>query len=215
TLPAEARTASSAARGSETVEAGRVLEGELAAATECSLVDIKHRKMGVNIAGDEEIVKRIEGYQAWLQQAAMAEVPEVPGAPKYVGVEACGSCHQEQLTNWKATFHAKAWETLEADPDGGAKDPECVSCHVSGYLQPGGARRIEDTKAFRGVQCESCHAPVATHPAGEKHGKVTEELCRKCHSETRDPEFAYETYLKFATCMKSHDPAANRVPKPK
>ncbi|MCE9581103.1 MAG: hypothetical protein K8T20_01165 [Planctomycetes bacterium] len=200
-------------RYADAVRTGKPLEAEAAAAAECSLVDFDAKKLSGTIKGDPAVLKRIDEYKAWSRQAMMADVPEVAGAPKYTGAEACGACHKEQLANWKATVHAEAWESLEKDPDGGAQDPECVSCHVSGFLQPGGVRKIEDTGPFRGVQCESCHAPVATHPGGAKHGKIGEALCKNCHSETRDPDFVYATYLKFATCTKPHDPATNRVPR--
>ncbi|MEK7470018.1 MAG: multiheme c-type cytochrome [Planctomycetota bacterium] len=195
------------------VRAGTRLEEEAMAAAKCSLVEFKSRRLSSSQLGDPEVLKRIEEYKAWSRGAALAAAPDDPKAPQYVGAEACGACHKEQLANWKSTIHSHAWDSLVADPDGGAQDPECVSCHVSGFLQPGGTRRIEDTAPFRGVQCESCHTPVAKHPGGAKFPRMTDGLCRTCHSETRDPDFVFATYLKFATCTQPHDPAANRVPR--
>ncbi len=200
-------------RYEEAIRAGKSLEEEAVAAAECSLADFKMKRLFGNVKGDPGILSRIEEYKAWTREASLAAAPDHPDAPKYVGAEACGACHQEQLTNWKATFHADAWESLVKDPDGATQDPECVSCHVSGFLQPGGSRKIEETGPFRGVQCESCHVPIAKHPGGGKYAKVNDALCRTCHSETRDPNFDFAKYLRYSTCTKPHDRANNRVPR--
>ncbi|KAF0241297.1 MAG: hypothetical protein FD180_4516, partial [Planctomycetota bacterium] len=194
------------------VRTGGPLAEEAAAAAECSLVDFTSKRLSSSVISDPELQAKIEEYKKSTRMSVegwRVVAPEDPNAAKYVGASACGACHAEQLANWKSTVHAHAWESLVTDPDGGAQDPECVSCHVSGYLQPGGTRRIEDTGPFHGVQCESCHVPVAKHPGATKYGKISDGLCRTCHSETRDPDFAFATYLKFATCTKLHDPAAN------
>jgi hypothetical protein len=195
------------------VRSGGALDPEAAAAAGSSLLDFNSRRLEGSVKGDPGVLQKIEEYKKWSRQALLATAPDNPDAPKYVGAEACAACHQEQAANWKSTVHSHAWDSLVADPDGGAQDPECVSCHTAGFLQPGGTRRIEDTGPFRGVQCENCHAPIAKHPGGAKYPKVNEALCRTCHSETRDPNFSYATYMKFATCTQPHDPAANRVPR--
>lgn len=200
-------------RHAEAVRRGKGVEEEEAAAQECSLVDFRTRRLFGNVKGHPGVLAKIEEYKAWTRNAVLTAAPDDASAPKYTGAEACGSCHEEQLANWKATYHADAWESLVKDPDGGAADPECVSCHVSGFLQPGGPRKIEETGPFRGVQCESCHLPMEKHPGGAKHPKVNEALCRTCHSETRDPNFDFAKYLKYATCTKPHDRATNRVPR--
>ncbi len=197
----------------ECVRLGRPLDGEAAAAAECSLVDMKPRRLTAKVSGHPEVLKRIETYKSWARSMAATASAESHDSPKYVGAEACGKCHAEQLANWKSTLHAVAWKTLEEDPDGGAQDNECASCHVSGFLRPGGTWKLEDTVPFRGVQCESCHLPLASHPGGGKFQRPSEELCRTCHSESQDPEFDFAAYLKHATCTRPHDPAANRVPR--
>lgn len=202
-----------ASRYEDAVRKKKPTDEELESASECSLADFNQRRLEGNVKGDPEVLKKIEEYKAWTRHAALASAPDDPNAPKYAGAAACGECHKEQLANWKTTLHAHAWESLEKDPDGGAQDPECVSCHVSGFLQPGGVRRLEDIGLFKGVQCESCHAPIAQHPGGAKYPKLTEAACRTCHSETRDPDFKFAEYLKYATCTKPHDPNANHPPR--
>ncbi|MBI2921396.1 MAG: hypothetical protein HYY18_09965 [Planctomycetes bacterium] len=162
---------------------------------------------------DAEVAKLMAAYRQWTKTKgleAAREAAAVAGATPYAGAEACGACHEAQHANWKTTRHAHAWESLLNDPDGGAEDPECISCHVSGFLQPGGPGRIEDLEKFRGVQCESCHMPVKDHPGGRKFGKVSEEQCRTCHSETRDPDFDFKSYLKPATCVTPKTPGDDR-----
>ena len=64
--------------------------------------------------------------------------PAAPDQAAYVGVDVCTKCHKEARAVWDATPHARAYATL-ADQDK-QFNLDCVSCHVTGYEQPGGAR---------------------------------------------------------------------------
>lgn len=136
----------------------------------------------------------------------------------YVGVKACGICHNKeetgkQLDLWKASPHAKAFETLgtPAAKEAGAKrgvdnpqtSPKCLKCHSTAY-HFGEEVKTEKIKPEDGVTCESCHGP------GKKYmpKKVMEnrndsianglvypatESCTMCHNE-ESPSWNPELY---------------------
>lgn len=100
-------------------------------------------------------------------------LPTVSNA-QYVGVSRCRPCHLPQTKSWEPTKMSKAFELLKPgvatdvkrahklDPDKDyTSDPNCVSCHVTGYGQPGGFVSLEKTPNLAGVQCEVCHGPGA------------------------------------------------------
>jgi hypothetical protein len=139
------------------------------------------------------------------------------GAPKptasYVGTEACTRCHQAAADQWQTTKHAHALATLDKAKRG--KSPECVPCHVTGYLQPGGTTDLAAAaKQFANVGCESCHGAGSTHvelagalaKAGSPQAlaiaksaiarKVPETVCLGCHTPDQTNQgFDYAAFL--------------------
>ncbi len=142
---------------------------------------------------------------------------------KYVGVDACGSCHKtekqgNQLSIWKNTKHAMAYETLlseDADSiarsigftEKASKLDNCLRCHVIGYnldsTYLGPKFRIED-----GVQCETCHGPgldfqkisiMKNRKEAEKNGliihKDIESYCISCHN-AESPTFVAINFME-------------------
>lgn len=133
-----------------------------------------------------------------LNLAAAGEVPPVPkGGQAFVGDAQCVDCHEEPMKVWRATPHAKAWQTLV---DAGKQyDAECVSCHVVGWQQPGGTV-LGKTQGKENVQCEACHGPGEKHVelGGDEHYTkrlVPEAVCVTCHNKHHSPKFNYATYL--------------------
>jgi hypothetical protein len=85
-----------------------------------------------------------------------------PPTATYVGTDRCATCHAPALAMWKTTKHAHALATLEQAHR--ARSPECVPCHVTGYLLPGGPTDLAAaTKQFADVGCEACHGPGSNH----------------------------------------------------
>lgn len=91
----------------------------------------------------------------------------------YVGSKACGICHNKaetgkQLDIWKASPHAKAFETLGSAKakevgarlgiDDPQKSPKCLKCHATAYNFTETVA-TEKIKPEEGVSCESCHGP--------------------------------------------------------
>jgi len=76
--------------------------------------------------------------------------------------------------------------------------PECVSCHVVGYKQPGGYGMNSTGAVMTNVQCENCHGMGTKHP---DHGAVNAavvgpDVCLSCHTHEQNPNFDYEEALK-------------------
>ncbi len=96
--------------------------------------------------------------------------PAVPGEPTYMGIDACANkCHKDAREVWEGTRHAKAYATL-AD-ENKQFNLDCVSCHVTGYDQPGGSS-VTHVDGLKDVECEVCHGPGSKHAADPKHVKT-------------------------------------------
>ncbi len=116
-------------------------------------------------------------------------------SPKFVGSTKCGSCHAPDFKVWKLSAHSHALKTLENDGHG--RDPDCVSCHVTGLEKKGGFFSHAKTPLLAMVGCESCHGAGATHSAAPrkvKMPKVGESHCIKCHTPSNSPNFEFLTY---------------------
>jgi YVTN family beta-propeller protein len=172
---------------------------------------------------------------AWAQIAhatpekAIAEAPAAgaspsapPAGPKFVGLAACGRCHNtammnRQLDHWRLTGHSRAWAVLAkpkafeiAKTRGLAaapqQAPECLKCHSTGYGQDPGRFR---TGAYvsDGVTCEACHGPgndymaeavMRDRLAAKKAGLVhpASASCAGCHNGSHDKPFDLGMALK-------------------
>jgi hypothetical protein len=87
--------------------------------------------------------------------------PPVPeGRSGYIGVQACSNCHVEEEKVWLATGHAGAYATLDRQHK--QFNLECVSCHVTGYGEPGGST-VTHVASLESVQCEVCHGAGSRH----------------------------------------------------
>ncbi|MGD8397140.1 MAG: multiheme c-type cytochrome [Candidatus Eiseniibacteriota bacterium] len=122
----------------------------------------------------------------------------VLGQDHYLGDLKCARCHFDIYKSWQETRHAQAWQSLVAEKR--EADAECMSCHVTGYREPGGFRGVGADQDMRNVQCEACHGMGTQHNgtmrltgAGDAM-QVGEQACLVCHDEENSPGFDYETY---------------------
>jgi hypothetical protein len=117
----------------------------------------------------------------------------------YGSSQGCALCHQHQDAQWRTTDHSHALATLKTA--GHDRDPECLGCHMTGFLVPGGTRNIKTAYTyFADVGCEACHGPSVVHMrAPSNHQgtsrKVATRVCFGCHTPdqsrgTFDPEAA-------------------------
>jgi hypothetical protein len=101
---------------------------------------------------------------------------------EFAGSESCAGCHTAAWEVFENTPHYHATDTLvQLDPPRHF-DPECLSCHVTGwnpqeyfpYLT--GYEGLESTPLMVQNGCENCHGPAAAHVAAENgEVEVTEE----------------------------------------
>ncbi len=134
----------------------------------------------------------------------------------YRGVKKCMVCHKSAYDFWKTTRHAKAYKTLE-DADRNY-DPDCISCHTTGYNFPGGFTQANEVGGLKNVQCEMCHPVNRNHEEvmkikvkkrEEEGAKVDEKariikvppgLCDKCHTGAYKPDGGMHEYYKKINC---------------
>ena len=124
---------------------------------------------------------------------------------EYIGAAKCKMCHNKPETGkqydlWKASGHAKAFETLKgpealkigqekgiADP---SKDQKCLKCHATAAIN---ADLNAGITMEEGVSCETCHGPgsayksLAVMKSREQSiakGLILpdEKLCKTCHN---------------------------------
>ena len=151
-----------------------------------------------------------------------------PSNNSFVGSVVCGECHTSAYEVWKETPHARATHALVHPEERSIPrhhDPECLSCHVTGWNPQrffpyrSGYRALEASSHLHGNGCENCHGPGSAHVAAE-NGDVdvtdaqlaqlrdqmrlpleeAERRCLECHDLDNDPDFhaegAFEEYWK-------------------
>ncbi|PHQ33729.1 multiheme c-type cytochrome [Rhodopirellula bahusiensis] len=134
-----------------------------------------------------------------------------PSGDKFVGAEACGKCHTTAFDIWESSAHFEATEHLVNPGERGDVsrhfDPECISCHVTGWNPQGyypyvsGYLELEASSHLHGNGCENCHGPGAAHTKAEEadSGVSDEEKTRLREAMKLPLDEARES------CMKCHD----------
>ena len=157
--------------------------------------------VGWDLPREPTIASLMDRFDADLEQINMATasdpVPPAAGEAGYVGVEKCLECHEETRAFWEKDRHHDAWETIVEDKK--TFDIYCVSCHVTGFMRPGGSS-IKKLDGLHDVQCESCHGPGSLHAesseAAHIQREVPESTCRTCHNPKHSTRFDYDAYKK-------------------
>jgi len=148
-----------------------------------------------SLADDETIAAMIRQYRKTLRE----EAGKTPGTEdqsalvRFTGFDPCIDCHMGRYNFWKETPHARAIESLK--PKGADADPDCLPCHVTGYLRPTGFSPSAPREDLHGVQCEACHGTGSLHSGSPeiynlvRAPKVT--ICLSCHTPDQDDDFDY------------------------
>ncbi len=114
----------------------------------------------------------------------------------YVGSASCAACHPGPSEVWASSRHASARDILVQR--GRGYDPDCLPCHVTGMLHPGGFSGMKQTPELGRVGCEACHGPASDHLAAPErpYGSLSAgpESCVACHSHDSSPDFRWDTY---------------------
>ncbi|MEM6472484.1 MAG: multiheme c-type cytochrome, partial [Planctomycetota bacterium] len=173
-----------------------------------------------------EMRRLMAEYQQQLEQLDLSGLglsarPHLSGR-KFVGSETCGKCHTEAYEIWETTAHVDATAHIVEPTEGRGDvprhfDPECLSCHVTGWDPQGyfpyesGYLSLDLSSHLTGNGCENCHGPGAEHSAAEEEGSgVSEERkkslrlamqlplekardkCMECHDLDNSPDFHVE-----------------------
>lgn len=182
-------------------------------------------------ADSPEMKQLMVAYQGQLQQEGFEGLGLRP-APhpanetagdlrgQFAGSHACQECHPTAYGIWSKSAHSHATETLTKLDPPRQFDPECLSCHSTGwnpqeyFPYESGFLGVHDTPDLMGNGCENCHGPAAAHVAAEeakgsarklvtqmqlrqalKLTKATvESTCEKCHDHDNSPEFDFQKY---------------------
>ncbi len=148
---------------------------------------------------------------AFNEQGSDAHTIEVPirpylpregHEPTYTGAGYCGlECHGvaghgNHYDAWMTTAHATAYDGVEASAE---FSHSCFACHTVGYgdvneegwVRHNGGFDEKPIAALQGVQCESCHGPLADRNGTilDEHGDLGRgsfltESCAGCHRDS-------------------------------
>lgn len=113
---------------------------------------------------------------------------------RFVGADACQSCHEDIYTQWSGTAHASAFEILEHESR--EYDRDCTPCHTTGFYKLGGFEHLSVTPELVDVQCEACHGNGAAHVEDPdvKTDTDARSTCRQCHNAQQTPDFEFEAF---------------------
>jgi hypothetical protein len=172
----------------------------------------------------KEMTQLMADYQQELKQAGLEGLGLHPIAHPtgrtFVGSQTCADCHEDEYEIWKKSPHAHAMETLIKLSPQRHFDPECLSCHVTGwepqeyYPFKAGYLSLEKTPAMIDNGCENCHGPGSQHVAGENGDIDADEAmlekfraamrltvaeakkndCARCHDVDNSPDFKFDKY---------------------
>jgi len=128
-----------------------------------------------------------------VHKLAGDDIPMLLARTGYTGNDVCGVCHELEARAWEYTQHASAYDTLVTH--GVERDPECVSCHVVGFGQPGGFDMNAPHAYLEDVGCESCHGRGGPHlsPDFVVQGDYA-PVCETCHNPKHSLGFDYATF---------------------
>ena len=173
----------------------------------------------LRLGESDEMKQLMATYQDQLQQQGLdglgIKPAPHPSGRQFVGSKTCGECHTKAYAVWIKTPHAKSLDTLANLKPARQYDPECLSCHVTGwepqkfYPFQGGYTGLEKTPQLAHNGCENCHGPGSAHVAAE-NGSASErekaelrnsmravasaETCLQCHDADNSLKFDFKTY---------------------
>lgn len=192
--------------GRQQVPALRDAVAQLASGHNLAWVD--RRPLGSDLDGISPLDPALAKTRVDVTASAQARAETTPSG--YVSGAACVRCHSDYFAAWSYSPHAQAFGPLLTR--GASTNPECLSCHTTGYGEPGGFGEPSDANLsrFKAVQCEACHGPLAGHPergTTATTGRSSADLardpntCLGCHDEANSPQFDYGTYLGRVSCV--------------
>jgi hypothetical protein len=181
-------------------------EAPLDVPTEGNTLAYRFVSITQDFAAHPQVRALLDGYDREVGEANLAYAKAHPkacpepatGEASFVGQAACAACHPAAQQFWEGTGHGSAYATLEGVHK--QYDLSCVSCHVTGWEQPGGACSVAQVEGRKDVGCESCHGPGSAHVQAPSKANirttVQEATCKSCHRPEHSLDFDYATYLQ-------------------
>jgi 2',3'-cyclic-nucleotide 2'-phosphodiesterase (5'-nucleotidase family) len=156
--------------------------------------------LGGNIADDAKVKGIIHEYNDRVVELYSSAREEDRNALANTASRstACAPCHEEQVIQWQATDHAKAYETLVKNSK--QYDPQCLKCHTTRFEQPQGFSMELKQPALVNVGCENCHGFAEDHLNEMKPIPMPSpdmQLCLECHTSDRCPGFEEDAPVVF------------------
>ena len=145
---------------------------------------------------DRQIASMVRDYRRELKKTGKASPAREDAGDirdRYTGVGSCKDCHQGRFAFWSGTSHASALSTLK--PRDADADPDCLPCHVTGYLKATGYSLKSPRGDLVNVQCEACHGRGGLHVSSPDLYRLIRvpaaSVCRGCHIPDHDDDFDY------------------------
>jgi hypothetical protein len=132
--------------------------------------------LDVRFPDSPEMQSQLVKYQKELETMTLAGLGLTGVAHpdgEFAGSEACADCHTAAWEKFVETPHAHALDTLRGLDPPRHFDPECLSCHVTGWNPQEyfpyitGYMNLEATPQMKHNGCENCHGPAADHVKAE------------------------------------------------
>jgi hypothetical protein len=175
----------------------------------------------------KEMDQVLVDYQKQLQDFGLAGLGLTPPTgltrhskgQNFVGSATCGECHTQAYAVWQKTPHAHATDSIVNASPPRHHDPECLSCHVTGWNPQGYVPYASGyldlrQKHLHSNGCENCHGPGSRHAAAQAGEvdvtdkelkalqlsmRITKEqakknLCVQCHDADNSPHYTWEEY---------------------
>jgi hypothetical protein len=167
----------------------------------------------------QDRLKQIVAQSGW-SGLGLKPSPHLSGR-RFAGSQACAECHSNATIVHEKTPHAHATETLvKLDPPR-QFDPECLSCHATGWEPQkyfpfeSGFEGLKDTPELVGNGCENCHGPAAQHVAAERGETEADDAemealraalrLKIVENEGNKPGQVYKEGGVVDMCMQCHD----------
>ncbi len=185
--------------------------------------EIKYKRVPLDerFKDSPEVIEIFKSYQAELKAIydndnADIKPREHKSGARFVGSEACSDCHLDEFQIWEDGTdgdhgpHAHATDSLINPNERGFVarnfDPECLSCHVTGwnpqnhYPYISGYKDVDKDQNLFGNGCENCHGPGSKHIQAEEDDDDEALMTR-----WRDAMRLTIAEAKRSACMECHD----------
>jgi nucleotide-binding universal stress UspA family protein len=150
-----------------------------------------------SIADNPVMAEKVEQFKKHLEEFRLSlrgdHQPTLGSAKEeFLGERSCRKCHQDIWAKLRDSGHQSAFASL--GEKGQAYNPDCLVCHVTGYLYKGGYDDRPPYNRLANVQCEACHGYGTQHARDDSWARLARESCVACHDEENSPEFQFAPY---------------------